>query len=75
MALEVNTPAAEVQTPILSAKTVHFPIAVRLYGAREQIQCKPGLAKKLAGVLFQELQEFQAVFKDLFLKNFKDLYR
>lgn len=37
MALEVNTPAAEVQTPIL------------LYGAREQIQAKPALAKKLAG--------------------------
>ena len=43
MALEVNTPAAEVQTPIL------------LYGAREQIQCKPGLAKKLAGFLFKDI--------------------
>ncbi|CAK9019194.1 unnamed protein product [Durusdinium trenchii] len=36
MALEVNTPAAEVQTPIL------------LYGAREQIQSKPALARQLA---------------------------
>ncbi|CAJ1339091.1 unnamed protein product, partial [Effrenium voratum] len=37
MALEINTPAAEVQTPIL------------LYGAREQIQKNLDLAKQLAG--------------------------